>query len=87
MHVCVCVGVRVYRSYTCTRCSGEFPQLKQTKYLMSLPALSEAYIAANLPGDCNEREKYILGQPGMFGRLWFGQALAFDEAYQILQEP
>ena len=76
----------VYRSCTRTRVSGDFPQLKQTKYLMSLPALPDAWIAANLPSDLNEREKYILGQPGMFGRLWFGQALAFDEAYQILQE-
>ena len=76
----------VYPSYACTRCSGDFSQLKQTKYLMSLPALPDAFIAANLPGDINDRERYIISQPGMFGRLWFGQALAFDEAYQILQE-
>ena len=79
-------SARVYLSYACTRCSGDFSQLKQTKYLMSLPALPESFIAANLPGDLNERERYILSQPGMFGGLWFGQALAFDEAYQILQE-
>ena len=76
----------VYRSCTHTRVSSDFPQLKQTKYLMSLPALPEAWIAAKLPGGLKGREKYILGQPGMFGRLWFGQALAFDEAYQIIQE-
>ena len=81
-----CIDTNVYRSRTHDRVSGDFPQLKQTKYLMSLPALPDAWIAANLPSDLNEREKYILAQPGMFGRLWFGQALAFDEAYQILQE-
>ena len=54
---------------------------------MSLPALLDAWIAASLPGDLNEREKYMPGQTGMFGRLWFGQALAFDDAYLILQEP
>ena len=68
------------------RCSGDFCQLKQTKYLMTLPALPDKIIAATLPADLNDKERYIAGQPALFGRIWFGQALAFDEAYQILQD-
>ena len=53
---------------------------------MTLPALPDAFIAKYLPTDLNECERYIAASPGMFGRIWFGQALAFDEAYQILQD-
>ena len=68
------------------RCSGDFSQSKATKYNMNLPPLSAKVIAETLAGDITEAERAVAAQPGMFGRIWFGQALAFDEAYQILQE-
>ena len=43
-------------------------------------------IARLLPKDLTDVEHAIASQPGMYGRLWFGQGLAFDEAYQILQD-
>ena len=33
-----------------------------------------------------EAELAIAMAPGMYGRIWYGQGLAFDEAYMILQE-
>ena len=53
---------------------------------MGLPGLPEKVIAERLMADITEAERAIAAQPGMYGRIWFGQALAFDEAYQILQE-
>ena len=52
---------------------------------MSLPGLTEAAIS-QLMGDITEAERAVAAQPGMYGRIWYGQGLAFDEAYQILQD-
>ena len=53
---------------------------------MNLPGRPPKVIAEALSADLTEAERAVAAQPGMFGRIWFGQALAFDEAYQILQE-
>ena len=68
------------------RCSGDFSQAKATKYSMNLPGLTARSITDTLDDDVTEAERAVAAQPGMYGRIWFGQALAFDEAYQILQE-
>ncbi len=82
---------RVYFRPTCPlyaqhRCSGDFSQCKQTKYNQSLPGLPEKIISDQLMADITEMERAVARQPGMYGRIWYGQGLAFDEAYQILQE-
>ena len=33
-----------------------------------------------------EAERAIATAPGMYGRIWYGQGPAFDEAYMILQD-
>ena len=56
---------------------------------MSLPGLPSKVIdklaSAQLPF-MTEAERAVAAQPGMFGRIVFAQALAFDEAYQILMD-
>ena len=73
------------RACTC-RCSGDFTQAKQTKYAQALPGLSSRAISEHLPADLTEAEQAVAEQPGMYGRIWYGQGLCFDEAYQILQD-
>ena len=68
------------------RCSGDFPQCKISKYTMGLPGLPSKVIAEKLPADLTSHEEAIAAGPGMYGRMWLGQSLAFDEAYQILQD-
>ena len=90
------VHLSIFASYTCKhtymvtrhppRCSGDFSQCKQTKYNMALPGLPERVIAQQLVADLNDMEKTVAAAPGMYGRIWYGQGLAFDEAYQILQD-
>ena len=71
----------------CTgRCSGDFAQSKATKYNMGLAGLQSKVIDESLMTDITEPERAVAAQPGMYGRIWYGQALAFDEAYQILQD-
>ena len=53
---------------------------------MGLPGLPEKVVAEKLGADATEGERSIAAGPGMYGRLWLGQSLAFDEAYQILHE-
>ena len=53
---------------------------------MGLPGLPTKVIAESLMADITEAERAVAAQPGMYGRIWYGQALAFDEAYQILQD-
>ena len=59
---------------------------------MSLPGLPSKVIdklaasPSGLPG-MTEAERSVAAQPGMFERITFAQALAFDEAYQILMDP
>ena len=47
---------------------------------------SEKVIRDRLMADINAMERLVASQPGMYGRIWYGQGLAFDEAYQILQD-
>ena len=68
------------------RCSGDFSQVKSSKYIMGLPPLPEKVISERLANNITEAERAIAAAPGMYGRIWYGQGLAFDEAYQILQE-
>ena len=68
-----------------TRCSGGVPQVKISKYTMGLPGLPEKVVNEKLP-DATKEENALATGPGMYGRIWLGQSLAFDEAYQILQE-
>ena len=67
------------------RCSGDFPQVKMSKYTMGLPGLPDKVIDKSLP-TATKQEASLASGPGMYGRVWLGQSLAFDEAYQILQE-
>jgi len=53
---------------------------------MGLPGLPDKMIQELLGGDLNPMEMLVASQPGMYGRVWYGQGLAFDEAYQILQD-
>ena len=81
--------VRIHRATirdVAYRCSGDFSQCKQTKYNMALPGLSDRAISQMLLADINEMERAVAAAPGMHGRIWYDQGLAFDEAYQILQE-
>ena len=80
-----CVYVVDCISHIHIRCSGDFSQYQQTKYVMSLPGLPAKFIDRVLP-DLSEAERAIAAQPGMFGRVNFSQGNAFDEAYQILQD-
>ena len=67
------------------RCSGDFSQYQQTKYCMSLPGLP-AKVIDKVFSDPTEAERAVAAQPGMFGRINFGQGNCFDEAYQILMD-
>ena len=80
----VCIDMHVLAE--CPRCSGDFSQCKQTKYNMTLPGLPASVVQKLLPADLTEAERAVAMQPGMYGRIWYGQGLAFDEAYQILQD-
>ena len=68
------------------RCSGDFPQVKISKYTMGLPPLPEKVVAEKLGAGVTDQETAVASGPWMYGRIWLGQCLAFDEAYQILQE-
>ena len=67
-----------------TRCSGDFPQVKISKYTMGLPGLPEKVVVEKLGGNVTKEENALATGPGMYGRIWLGQSLAFDEAFQIL---
>ena len=43
-------------------------------------------VADQLMDNITEAERAIATAPGMYGRIWYGQGLAFDEAYMILQD-
>ena len=43
-------------------------------------------VADRLMDNITDAERAIASAPGMYGRIWYGQGLAFDEAYMILQE-
>ena len=83
--VCMIPPICCIRAYMC-RCSGDFTQAKQTKYAQALPGLSTRAIGEHLPADLTDAERAVAEQPGMYGRIWYGQGLCFDEAYQILQD-
>ena len=53
---------------------------------MTLPGLPATVARDPLWADITEAELALASQPGMYGRIWYGQGLAFDEAYQILQD-
>ena len=67
------------------RASGDFSLAKQTKYIAQLPALSERLVDERL-SVLNPRERAVALESGMTGRLWDGQSMVFDEAYQILMD-
>ena len=43
-------------------------------------------VTDQLMDNITEAERAIANAPGMYGRIWYGQGLAFDEAYMILQD-
>ena len=55
-------------------------------YIHHSTGLPEKVIRDQLMADINDMERLVASQPGMYGRIWYGQGLAFDEAYQILQD-
>ena len=55
-------------------------------YIHRHTGLPAKVIRDQLMADINEMERLVASQPGMYGRIWYGQGLAFDEAYQILQD-
>ena len=79
-----CNGVHVLCE--CPREAGDFSQCKQTKYNMTLPGLSASVMRDQLWADITEAERAVAHQPGMYGRIWYGHGLVFDEANQILQD-
>ena len=83
--VCMIPPICCIRAYMC-RCSGDFTQAKQTKYAQALPGLSTRAIGEHLPAELTDAERAVAEQPGVYGRIWYGQGLCFDEAYQILQD-
>ena len=52
---------------------------------MSLPGLPGKVIDKALH-DITDAESAVAAQPGMFGRINYGQGNVFDEAYQILMD-
>ena len=66
------------------RCSGDFDQMKQSKRVRSLPALSPQ--AASAIDGLTAHEKEMTQQPGMAGRVDFSTGLIFDEVYGFLQD-
>ena len=87
-HIACHIYGLVHRGHTVcvVRCSGDFSQVKPSKYIMGLPPLPDKIIAESLAANITEAERRVAAAPGMYGRIWYGQGLAFDEAYQILQE-
>ena len=67
------------------RASGDFSVTKQTKYIAQLPSLPERIVDERLPM-LNPREVQVAREVGMTGRIWDGQSMVFDEAYQILMD-
>ena len=55
-------------------------------YIHHRTGLPEKVIRDQLMADINDMERLVASQPGMYGSIWYGQGLAFDEAYQILQD-
>ena len=43
-------------------------------------------VTDQLMDNLTDAERSIANSPGMYGRIWYGQGLAFDEAYMILQD-
>ena len=46
--------------------------------------IASAQVIDQLLPDLNADERKLAKEPGMGGRIWFGQGLVFDEAYGIL---
>ena len=46
--------------------------------------IASAQVIDSLLPDLNADERKLAKEPGMTGRIWFGQGLVFDEAYGIL---
>ena len=67
------------------RCAGDYSLVRQTKIVQKLPALSPEWVRREL-SDLDEAEKALATSAGMQGRIWFGQALVYDEVYQFLQD-
>jgi len=67
------------------RCAGNCNLVFQTKSVEKLPALTTEFLDRNVAG-LNTAERALMSQPGLMGRLWFGQGLIYDEIYQLLQD-
>ena len=48
--------------------------------------MCDCQVADQLLANITEAERAVATAPGMYGRIWYGQGLAFDEAYMILQD-
>lgn len=65
--------------------AGDCPTVKQYKLVQKLPGMSPEAIDRSF-GHADLAERAMLAQPGMLGRIWFGQPLIYDEAYGFLQD-
>ena len=67
------------------RCAGDFNQIRDSKFVARLPALTEQE-ARTATLHNTSAEKAMATQPGMSGSLWQSRALIFDESYDILMD-
>ena len=48
--------------------------------------MSVPQVVDQLMDNITDAERAVAAAPGLYGRIWYGQGLAFDEAYMILQD-
>ena len=48
--------------------------------------MCDPQVVDQLMDNITDAERAVALAPGMYGRIWYGQGLAFDEAYMILQD-
>lgn len=67
-------------------CAGNCNSVKVKGLTSKLPGLSRQAVDRDFPS-ASDAERQMLTQPSLEGRIWFGQALVYDEIYGLLQDP
>ena len=68
------------------RCAGDFHQVRAVRDTAPNKLCSVQADQARSHGHVHDQELRVLAARGLPGRLWFSQALVFDEAYDFLQD-
>ena len=68
------------------RCAGDFHQVRAVRDTAPNKLSSVQADQARSHGHVHAQELRVLAARGLPGRLWFSQALVFDEAYDFLQD-